>query len=60
MRDSVEKILEFIFPETCRQQLHRAAEANKGALEKVLCALDECSPALVSELKSDRRSKRRA
>lgn len=52
-------ILRLMIPETCKRQLHRAADTNKKTTDKVLCTLEECSPALVGQMKTDRREIKR-
>lgn len=47
-------------PDTCKHQLHRAANHNRDAAARILCTLDECSPALVGEMKAERRENRMA
>mgnify|MGYP000458642598 CR=1 FL=1 len=55
----MESILRLLIPDTCKRQLHRAADHNRDAVSRVLCTLEECAPALVGEMKAERRDTQR-
>ncbi len=55
----MQKLLRLMIPDTCKRQLRRAVQKNRDAVESVICTLDECTPALVVEMKAERRIVRR-